>query len=413
MRGIKRTIFLTLILAISSCAEFNSDLYRIMALDAEGRLDFNASARFNMILYKNTSERTYSEKWIESLIRARQYDQAVVETKKLLKTDNSRILKRHLIIAYFGKNDLKNALANATELAKNSKTPEDYALAADIYMASGNNKKALAYYKRAYSITHDSLSIDKIALILSEHMNDYKEAAAYMETHLIMYGSEDYLLSRLASVYAKAGNIKGVVSSYKRIYRSRPDAALGQRIVELSLIQDDYKNLMEWLEETHFNNEILLELYKHEQLYKKGSLLALKLYKKDGDVAHLAVYAMLQYEAGDQNDPKLIQKTISTLERVVAQNSNHIHLNYLGYLLIDHSIDVKRGVELVKLAVQKEPNNIFYNDSLAWGYYRLGEYGKAYDLMNKFKDMIKSDPAIFEHYKLIEKSYKNSREANR
>ncbi|MDR3163408.1 MAG: hypothetical protein LBT81_06095 [Helicobacteraceae bacterium] len=376
-------------------------------------MDFNASARFNMIIYKNTGEKTYGEKWIESLIRAQQYDRAIVETKRLLKIDNSRLLIRYLIIAYFGKNDLKNALSNAAKLAKSSKIPEDYILTADIYMTSGNHKDALAYYKRAYSITHDSLSIDKIVLILSEHMNDYKEAAAYMETHLMIYGSEDYLLSRLASVYAKSGNIKGVVSSYKRIYKSRPDAALGQRIIELSLIQDDYKSLMEWLEETHFNNEILLELYKHEQLYKKGSLLALRLYKKDGDVTHLAVYAMLQYEAGDQSDPKLIQETISTLEKVIAQNSSHIHLNYLGYLLIDHSIDVKRGVELVKLAVQEEPNNIFYNDSLAWGYYRLGEYGKAYDLMNKFKDMIKSDPAIFAHYKLIEESYINSQKANR
>ena len=42
---------------------------------------------------------------------------------------------------------------------------------------------------------------------------------------------------------------------------------------------------------------------------------------------------------------------------------------------------MKKGIELVELALQNEPNNFYYLDSLAWGYYKLKECKKAWDIL--------------------------------
>ncbi|MDB4257274.1 hypothetical protein N9818_00310, partial [Arcobacteraceae bacterium] len=57
--------------------------------------------------------------------------------------------------------------------------------------------------------------------------------------------------------------------------------------------------------------------------------------------------------------------------------------NYYGYLLIDYNINVQKGINLIKSALKTSPNNVAYLDSLAWGYYKLGECKKAFNIMEK------------------------------
>ena len=54
--------------------------------------------------------------------------------------------------------------------------------------------------------------------------------------------------------------------------------------------------------------------------------------------------------------------------------------------MIDNDLDIKKGIELVNKALQKDKNNLFYLDSLAWGYYKLKDCKKAWDI---FKETLK------------------------
>jgi len=79
-------------------------------------------------------------------------------------------------------------------------------------------------------------------------------------------------------------------------------------------------------------------------------------------------------------------------------------LNYLGYLMIDHDINVTEGIEYVKRALDKEPNSPFYIDSLAWGHYKLGECVDALRLIKQVESMIgTSEDEVRDHLKAIEK----------
>ncbi len=51
--------------------------------------------------------------------------------------------------------------------------------------------------------------------------------------------------------------------------------------------------------------------------------------------------------------------------------------NNLGFILVDHEMDVARGVTLIEEAVSAWPENGEFRDSLAWGYFKLGRFEEA------------------------------------
>lgn len=51
-------------------------------------------------------------------------------------------------------------------------------------------------------------------------------------------------------------------------------------------------------------------------------------------------------------------------------------------------MDINKGIEYVKKALNKAPNNVAYIDSLAWGLYKKKQCKEAYINMKKVVDAI-------------------------
>ncbi len=51
--------------------------------------------------------------------------------------------------------------------------------------------------------------------------------------------------------------------------------------------------------------------------------------------------------------------------------------NDLGYLWVDQGQHLQRATRMIQQAVEAEPDNIAYRDSLGWAYYRLGRFADA------------------------------------
>jgi Flp pilus assembly protein TadD len=73
--------------------------------------------------------------------------------------------------------------------------------------------------------------------------------------------------------------------------------------------------------------------------------------------------------------------------------------NHLGYslLLWYEKARLEEAESLIKKAVEKEPENPAYIDSMAWVFYHKGEYQKAYELLKKALEKEKEDPVLYEH----------------
>jgi tetratricopeptide (TPR) repeat protein len=72
--------------------------------------------------------------------------------------------------------------------------------------------------------------------------------------------------------------------------------------------------------------------------------------------------------------------------------------NYLGYMWADLNVHLDEAREMIQRALEIEPNNGSYLDSLGWVEFRQGKFDQALaDLLLAAKNMDREDPIVFEH----------------
>jgi len=123
---------------------------------------------------------------------------------------------------------------------------------------------------------------------------------------------------------------------------------------------------------------------------------------------------MYRFELAD-NKREVLKHVIANFELALSSGINNATFqNYYGYLLIDYDIDVNKGIELVKEALKKAPNNIAYLDSLAWGYYKINDCKNAYKVMSKVISLATSkDLEMQLHWNRIKDCKNNTKGKNK
>jgi tetratricopeptide (TPR) repeat protein len=72
--------------------------------------------------------------------------------------------------------------------------------------------------------------------------------------------------------------------------------------------------------------------------------------------------------------------------------------NYLGYMWADHNMNLDEAETMIRRALQSEPNNASYLDSLGWVEFRKGQFDRALnDLLQAAKTAPREDSVVFEH----------------
>src|SRR6059036_505179 len=72
--------------------------------------------------------------------------------------------------------------------------------------------------------------------------------------------------------------------------------------------------------------------------------------------------------------------------------------NYIGYMWADHNMNLDEAEAMIKRALESEPNNASYLDSLGWVEFRKGKFDQALsDLLRAAKAVERDDPVVFEH----------------
>lgn len=103
-----------------------------------------------------------------------------------------------------------------------------------------------------------------------------------------------------------------------------------------------------------------------------------------------------------------------SMRRAIALNPKFADaLNYLGYTLAERGENLDEAEELVVRALEEDPENGYYLDSLGWVYYQRGEYEKAKVKLEKAVKITDNDPVILEHLGLAYLKLGDDREAAR
>ena len=72
-------------------------------------------------------------------------------------------------------------------------------------------------------------------------------------------------------------------------------------------------------------------------------------------------------------------------------------LNYLGYMLADRGVRLDEAQKLISRALELEPQNGAYMDSLAWVYYHQNKLAEAESLLLRSLERIGKDPTVRDH----------------
>lgn len=75
----------------------------------------------------------------------------------------------------------------------------------------------------------------------------------------------------------------------------------------------------------------------------------------------------------------------------------HQVLNYLAYMWAEKGIKLEKGLEYITQALELEPDNAAYIDTLGWICYKSKKYKEALEQIRKANDLIKNDPTMIDH----------------
>lgn len=71
--------------------------------------------------------------------------------------------------------------------------------------------------------------------------------------------------------------------------------------------------------------------------------------------------------------------------------------NYLGYMLANRGVELDQSVNYIKKALQIEPQNAAFLDSLGWAYFKMARYDLALPPLEKAAKMLSTDPTVLDH----------------
>jgi tetratricopeptide (TPR) repeat protein len=311
-----------------------------------------------------------------------------------------------------------HALADADEivdayLTQGDMDPLDLQEFGALKIQLGEYGAALKLLKKAYAQSPDEQTALQIAALYLLKLQQPQRAIAMLEKHLA--GDPNVSIGfyfKLIELYAKENRLDKVLALYKKLYLRDPQNYFLQKIIEISIYRKDPEGLIRFLEKTKGNETLLYKIYKENGFFDKASALAVKLYEKTAKPKWLAERAVLLYEQAQkahQVTPELLEKMSKLFEKSFANGGGEgMYLNYYGYTLIDHDMDIDKGIGLVRRALGQDPNNAFFLDSLAWGLYKKGQCKKADFLMRRVvkKEGLK-EPEIQDHYKAIKACLKH------
>jgi tetratricopeptide (TPR) repeat protein len=72
-------------------------------------------------------------------------------------------------------------------------------------------------------------------------------------------------------------------------------------------------------------------------------------------------------------------------------------LNYLGYMLADRGTRLNEAVEMIKKALEQDPQNGAYLDSLGWAYFKQGKLAEAEENLKRAQEKTPKDSTILDH----------------
>ena len=319
----------------------------------------------------------------------------------------------------------------------------------EIYRRMGKFDLAMENLKKASALVQDSLEIPYNEALILEAQGKYEDAATVLQKLVSRplpanatageKSNRALFLERLGNIYREAGRPLLAVETFRKIVDLGGDeASHGYQ----DLI-DAYRDQKQWSDATRVAQEGVkklpddkaLKLALAEQLADTGKeeesvklaksvlkggpddkdsyimlsqiYMRLKRWKDSEDAIAQAEKLAVRPEEKEYiiflkgsiyERQKKYDQAEQAFRQVLQQDPNNsMTLNYLGYMLADRNMHLEEALTLVKKALDLDPQNYNYIDSLGWVYFKLGNYDQAEENLRRAADKSPNDATIQDH----------------
>jgi tetratricopeptide (TPR) repeat protein len=133
--------------------------------------------------------------------------------------------------------------------------------------------------------------------------------------------------------------------------------------------------------------------YSLIERYREALPFFQRQHKKDPKDTDLMFGLAVAYErSGDFDNAVVIFKKLLEIDPKSA-----IVLNYLGYMYADKGINLEEAKDLIAKALEAEPDNAFYIDSMGWVFYKIGQFEEARQSLEKAVSLLPGDATLRDH----------------
>jgi tetratricopeptide (TPR) repeat protein len=111
------------------------------------------------------------------------------------------------------------------------------------------------------------------------------------------------------------------------------------------------------------------------------------------------IYTTLAYAAWAQ---KRYRQAVDLYEKALYMDENNATaLNGIGFILVDTNMDILRGMQYCRKAVDRNPRNPAYLDSLGWAFFKIGQIPEARIWLRRALDMSPKEREIRNHMRIV------------
>ncbi len=382
----------------------------LVALDMKNHSAIKNSLELFEYLFKKQKRYLYLDNIIQLNMKLGRYYTVIYLTHRYATDypDYEETIFQQRVKAMVNTGKLDRAVRTQQYIIKHYNSQFNLYNMAKIYYIQKNYAKTKLYVQKALDIKPN----DKIAIfytnMLYDDMNQKQKAELYLDNYIKKHKPSYELYVAKASLYIKNNDVPNTIAMTKKLYIATKQKKTTYKYIDEFAIKilrhmntTQKTNMVEFLLSQEIATDMLLSLYLDMGELNKAHALTKDLYLETKELRYYAQNSMLQYELATQK-LDVVDEVIKEFENILTKDQHSRYLNFLGYILIDHDIDIDRGTKLVLKAVKKSPQNIAYKDSLAWGYYKQSQCDKARMVMdNILSDKTINDKTILEHNQKI------------
>ncbi|MBK8981401.1 MAG: tetratricopeptide repeat protein [Ignavibacteria bacterium] len=403
-------------------SNYTYGLYSLARLYQETQMPANALAVYEKITSKIGYDFDVLNKMYEIYIKNKEYEKAADVLESMLKIDPFNA-------------EMKKILAN---LYLNNKNYEKAKIIYENILSLDHNEKEVQneLVKIYFKLNENDKAFDNFSKVLGKDSLNFLEKVQIGELYYNLISQDESAKDISKNIFTVINNSypeEWIPYYYLGVFELMDENVTGyneyfdKALLLADTAKDVFVNIGFSLYQEGVSEEAVSILDKGLSLYPddfrlnfiKGLVLqgtgnekdAVKYYEtalisNPGDISTLSSLALI-YDNQKQYD-----KSVETYEKALKIDPyNALILNNYAYNLSERDIELDKALKMAKIAVEKEPGNASYLDTIGWIYFKMKKYKLAEEFIGKSLEVNPNSAVVLEHMGDIYNKMKNNTKA--